>query len=125
MAGRPFPLPWRPLPLYKRTRPSSPLSPSLRSLSLSPTRAVAGAVPCSPPELAVVPRRSSFGCRRRARAPLNLVVPAQSAVDRVVPALCPRASPPSVRPRLKTTQNFDLFFKACFELVYEFVIIVL
>jgi hypothetical protein len=45
------------------------LRPYPRSLSLSPARAVAGAAPVSPPELTVMPRRSSFGLWRRARAP--------------------------------------------------------
>jgi hypothetical protein len=123
--------------------PSSRPSPSRRPLlSLSSSIKGAAAARSSPApaaeplhllsplcrELAAGARRcaSSFvvrspePCPSPIRAPPNLVVPSQSVVDCVVSAPCPRASPPSVRPRLKTTQNFDLFFKASFELVYEF-----
>jgi hypothetical protein len=81
-----------PLPLYKRTRPSSPLSPSLPTLSVSlpcprrrrsRARLAAGTHRHASPFVV----RSLETCPSPVWAPPNLAVPSQSVVDHVMP-LC-------------------------------------
>jgi hypothetical protein len=136
-----------PLPIYEQEtasaidgawwsrRPFSlPPAPSLLSLPIKAGWAPAAEPPLSSSspsrELAVVPSpfivQSSEPCPSPAEPSCARVVPRscwspRSSVSTAsCPASCPRASPLSVLPRLKTTQNCDLFLKACFELVYEF-----
>jgi hypothetical protein len=80
---------------------------------MSPARAVAGDVPCLPLELAVVPRRSSFGHRRSARAPSEA-----RRSRRVVPFTLSRARAPSAVIHSSKVEDNPKQFEFIFEIMF-------